>query len=407
MTVTIKSVFEEVCKDVVVDAKMIQRLHSYERAFVNRNEDHIAFFGGNLVGVHTMRFTPSHRDAWFHDVIEVDDLALEDGMTGVAALAPAGRRANDVMNLSVVWLINQIYHSTKLSPAQKHAGSVDALLIMQYKFLGSLMAHNFRYPADHATMLAVYSQLSRKYALKAAGSWSVLLRQRAEEILSPRGIHRQAYEVMADGAVIYMVQDIQGRLKEIVKSLWKVFAEVRARGDKIGTDRMVMEIDGAAIVKDKSRHYSTYIRYLHSVISDRPSFLKDDLLAVVCDAMHTMPPKLLRETLEWMSINHRVKGAEEVEELVDETLIYAFNALTSNRELMGGRGDLTALLVKLRSLYMASRMSDVTLLKTKDLSESIVNKAIKTKNPSVVASVRTGVQLYIVLRALAMRFYQN
>ena len=165
MTVTIKSVFEDVCKDVIVDARFVKRIHDYERAFVNRNEEHIAFFGGNLVGVHTMRFIPSHRDSWFHEVLEIDDLALEDGIAQVTALDPEWKRANDVMNLSVVWVVYAILRSPKLTPAQKEQGCIDALLVLQYKYLGSLMAHYFRYPADHATMLAVYSRLSKKYAI--------------------------------------------------------------------------------------------------------------------------------------------------------------------------------------------------------------------------------------------------
>ena len=82
---TIKSVFDEVTRDVSVDAKLIQRIHQYERAFVNRNEDHIAFFGGNLMGVHPMRFRPTDRDNWFSDVLMIDDLRLEDEMKNVKA----------------------------------------------------------------------------------------------------------------------------------------------------------------------------------------------------------------------------------------------------------------------------------------------------------------------------------
>ena len=37
--------------------------------------------------------------------------------------------------------------------------------------------------------------------------------------------------------------------------------------------------------------------------------------------------------------------------------------------------------------------------------EAIVKKAIKSRNPSVVASVRTGVMLYLVLRTFAMQHY--
>lgn len=404
---TIKSVFDEVTGDVSVDAKLIQRIHHYERAFVNRNEDHIAFFGGNLMGVHPMRFRPTDRDNWFSDVLMIDDLRLEDEMKNVKAIDPNWRRANDVMNLSCVWLVHAIQQSN-LSPALKEQGMLDTLLIMQYKFLGSLMAHFYPYPADQATMLAAYAELSRKYALKAAGSWNNLLRSRAQELLTPRSIHRRAIDTLGDDkAVIYMINDVQGRLREIVKSMTTVFYEVRARGGKISTEKSVMEIDGTAVLKDKTKHYASYIRYLHDVIGDRNSFIRQDLVNVIADAMHTMPPKLLSETLEWMSLNHRTKGGEEIEPLIDESLLFAFDLIASHREVLGSRTGLMPLLIKLRSLYMASRMSDPALLNTKELAESVVGKAVKTKNASVIASVRTGVQLYIVLRALAMSYYQN
>lgn len=408
MEATIKSVFDEVTREVTVDLKLIQRIHAYERAFINRNEDHINFFGGNLMGVYPMRFRPTDRDTWFVDVLGIDDLQLEDGVRLLKSIDPSWRRANDVMNLSCVWLLYAIHHGEKLTPAQKTQGMIDTLLIMQYKFLGSLMAHFYPYPADQAVMLAAYAELSRKYALKVAGSWNNLLRSRAEELLTPRSIHRRAIETLGDDkAVIYMVNDIQGRLREIVKSMTTVFYNVRARGLKITTEKSAMDIDGTAVFKDKTKQFSTYIRYVHDVIGDRNSFVRGDLVGVIADAMHTMNPRLLVETLEWMSLNHRRAKEDEIEQLIDETLLFAFDLITSNRDLLGPRTGLMPLLVKLRSLYMASRMSDPALLQTKDLAETVVNKAIRSKNPSVIASVRTGVQMYVVLRALAMNYYQN
>lgn len=408
---TIKSVFAAVTKDVSIDVKLARRVHNYERAFVNRNEDHVAFFGSPLQGVHPMRFRTSDREAWFNDVLEIDELTLEDGIHALKSIDPEWKRANDVMNHSCIWLLYAIQHSSKLSPSQKQEAGINTLLVLQYKFLGSMMAHFYPYPADEATMLAVYAEMSRKYALKVAGSWSNLLRSRAQEILSPRSIHhRTIREFGDDKAVIYMISDIQGRLREIVKSVNTLFYDVRSRGGKIGTEKWtegLSSIDGQEVVKDKKRKFSTHIRYLHEVIGDKNSFIRDELVKVIADAMHTMPPRLLVETLEWMSANHRVKGAEEVEELIDETLIYAFDLIASNRSLLGSRTGLTPLLVKLRSLYMASRMSDPTLLRTKELSEKIVTQAVKSKNSSVIASVRTGTQLYLVLRSLAMSYYQN
>lgn len=408
MATSIKGVFEEVAAHVSIDAKLLKRIHDYERAFVNRDEDHIAFFGGNLTGVHTMRFRPSDRERWFNDVLDIDELDLSDRLASLDSIEADWKRASDAMNHSCIWLMYAILNSKTLSPSQKEKGAIDVMLILQYKFLGSLMAHYFKFPADEATMLAVYAQLSRKYALKAAGSWSALLQKRAEDMLSERSIHHKTYMHLGpDSSINYMISDVQGRLREIIKSIWAVFDKVRKSGVKIGTEKSILETDDGVVLKDKSRQSSSYIRYAHDVIADRPSWIRAELVTIVADAMHTMPPKGLVDALEWMSLNHRVKGGEEVAELINETLLHAFELINTDRELLGTRSGLMPLLTKLRALYMASRMSDPNLLKTKELAEKVVTRAIASKNASVIASVRTGVQLYIVLRTLTMHHYQN
>ena len=405
---TIKSVFDRIAKDVRFDAALIERITAYEHRFVNRNEDHIAFFGSNLMGVHPLRFRTTDRDNWFMDVLEIDEIELQESLHALEVINVDWKRQRDVMNITCVWMLHQFLHSKHLSPAQKEDGMVKTMLVLQYKFLGSLMSHWFQFPADSATMLKAMSELSRKFALKKAGSWSVLLLQRAQELASQRSIHRPVYDRFNDDKrILGIAPDIQQRLKEIVKSMSAVFYRVKAAGGKIASEKSVMDIDGTAVVKDKTRRYSTYIRYTHEIISDRNSFIRDELIDVISDAIGTMPPAQLRETLEWMSLNHRVEGVGEVEELVNETLIFAFEYATANRSVMGGGKGIMPLLTKLRSLYMASRMADPTLLRTKELSEKIVAQAVKTKSASVIASIRTGVQLYVVLRALAMPYYQN
>mgnify|MGYP000662071918 CR=1 FL=1 len=54
---TIKGVFERVCEHVKFDVALAQRVIEFQIAFVNKNEEHMAFFGGNLTGVHVVRFT--------------------------------------------------------------------------------------------------------------------------------------------------------------------------------------------------------------------------------------------------------------------------------------------------------------------------------------------------------------
>jgi hypothetical protein len=63
------------------------------------------------------------------------------------------------------------------------------------------------------------------------------------------------------------------------------------------------------------------------------------------------------------------------------------------------------MLVRLRGAYTSSRSSDPYLLEMRSLTEEVIRPAVKTKTQAVVASVRTAVLLYIVLRAYTKRHY--
>jgi hypothetical protein len=410
--------FERVAKDVKIDKALLARIHHYERAFLNRNDDHIQFFGGNLMGVHPIRFRSIDRDDWFTDVLQIDELELHDALDNLPAVNSqwvGGVRASDTMNISCMWLVHEINKSPHLSVQEKKEGMVDTLLVLQYKFLSSLMAHYYPYPADKATMEATYANMSRRYALKVAGSWNVMLRQRAEEIISPSGIHKATYtKFNNDKDIGNMIQDIQGRLRKIVQSMTDLFYQTRATGGRIGMEKAIKEIDGEKILQDKTRHYSTYKRYIHTVMDDPRSFIRQELVDLIADIHSTLDPRRLVEALEWCSINHREKMPRwepkvaeggYVEAFVDEVLLYVFSLVTNKQANITKGSGIGPLLAQLRTLYMASRMSDPSLLKAKEMADNIVDASIHSRNVSVAAATRTGLELYIVLRTLAMQLY--
>lgn len=414
MVETIHSIFARLGQHTPIDAALLKRIHQYERSFVNRSRDHVEFFGGNLMGVNPIRFRTIDRDDWFAEVIMVDEIELREGISNLPSINVEWKRASDAMNLSCVWVLYAIYHSEHLTVPQKHEGMVNVLLILQYKFLASLMAHYYPYVADRGTMEAAYASLSKRYQLKVAGSWNRLLRQRAEEVVSPSGIHRKTYQSLTpDAAVIEMVNDIQGRLRKIVKALTEVFYDTKAAGGKIGVEKSVLNIDGQNVMKDKSRQFTSYIRYSHQVLGDVRSYIRKELVEIIVDLHHTTPPKQLEEALEWMCINHSARldkwvpkaEGSYVEAFSNEVLLHAFSLITNGQAEFTNRSGLGPFLGQLRALYTASRMADPALLKAKDMANNIVNAAISSRNAAVAASVRTSIQLYVILRALTMEHY--
>lgn len=405
---SIREVFDTLAGDLRFDKRLAKNVFDFERAFVNYNEDHIAFFGGYSMGVYKMRFRIQDRENWFNDIMHIDPVILDESIEELPTVNSDWVRASDGMNLSCVWMAYRFLNSTQLSQAERQEAATRVIQILLYKFMGSLMSHNFPYTADEGSMDAMYRELNYKFAIKKAGSWGVLLRQRAEELVSNKSVHRRVFEKFdRDDDIIRMINDTQSRLRQIVKSMNKVFYDVRARGVKINTSKSVLDMNGETVLLDKTKKYNSYIRYIHKVLDDKNSFVRSELTSIVGDMMHTMSMRTFTDTLEWMAINHGHNKHPEIEKLVDETLIYAFDLMANNREELAGRKGISPLLARLRALYMASRMADPALLECKRMAEHIVVSATGSRSASTIASVKTGIQIYIVLRTMAMNYYQS
>ncbi len=408
MVDTIKSVFDDECKDLVIDKQFVDRLMAYTHGFVTANEDHINFFGGNLLGVETVRFKPSDRDQWFDDVLECDDLSLNNRIKSLPTINTSFHVSSDIMNLSTLWLLHAIERS-KLDAKTKHIAQIEVMLALHYKLLTSLMSEYFKYPADKSVALATYAALSKKFALRAAGSWSALLLQRAEDIIGPTSIHRKRGCIDRfdnDDLLVKMINDIQGRIREVVKKITKVFYRIRDKDARINTSSSIITLDGDTLVRDKTNALVDYKRYIHQVVPDSASFIRDELVSVVCDAMYTMPERLLRQGLQYMSDNYFVKSEQFIIELIDETLVHAFEFIHDNKDIINYNADLAGLVTKIRAVYMSARSTDPSLILMRELGEKITVKSTHSHNATVVASVRTGLLLYIVIRTLAMKHYQ-
>ena len=403
---SVLEVFNEECKTLVLDIHLVKRLLKYQTDFVMKNQDHQEFFGGNLTGVHVVRFTDADRNRWFHEILEVDDGPLEERLLALPTINAEYHVSSDTMNLSCIWLAHALFNSSLLNKEQKHEAMVNVFLVLQYKYLTSRLFRHFIYPADKATAEATYAQLNYKYAIKVYGSWSALLLARAEEIISESSIHYKTItEMKSDKDVVYMLNDTQGRIRDMLKNIYDVFKRVHEQGTRIITTSSVIEHQGVEVLKEKTHDIMSYKRYIGSIISDRNSFIRLELVSIIEKLIYTMPSKPFMETLEWMSDNYRQHGATVIEEILDETLVHCFDYISNNKDVIRSTTDYATLLSKLKGVYMSSRSTDVVLLSLREKVETMVKMATHNRNESVISSVRTGIMLYINIRTLTMKHY--
>lgn len=406
MTDLIKGVFVKECSTLPIDANLIKRLRVYESSFVGRNADHIEFFGGHLLGVNPVKFLPSDQMRWFDEIIHADELVLEDQLLALPSVNREWKISSNTMNLTCAWLIYAIHNAKGLTPDQKHQGMLDVLLILQYKFFTSLLFHYFRYPAKREVAEMTYASLSDKFTLRQLGTWAALFRDRAETILAKTSPHVETISKFDnDEGITYFLNDVQGRIRDVMKNIYSVYDRVHNSGQSIQSTSAVVDHDGEKILKDKTKSLLMYTRYLNSIITDQNSFIREELVRVILQLMHTAPPAVFNETLQWMSQHYRQSNYGVIEQVVNETLIHSFSYFDEHREYVRGTPNLSLLLSRLKGVYTSSRSTDPILMKLREAAEKLVEQATKNKNESTLASVRTALLLYLVARALTMTHY--
>lgn len=403
MKLNIFKIFEEEGKHLKIDSRLIKDITRYVASFVNKNDDTLQFLGSPLVGVYPFRYAKTDENEWFDDVLEMDDLTLQSNMrehfgNSDNNLSATWKISSNVTNLSFVWLAHKIRNS-KLRDKEKEAGEMACMKMLQYKLISSLDSHFFRYPANSEVAASVYASLSKKYLLKKYGSWAKVIEVRSEDLLSDSSIHKKAIDKMDDDeAIVYLINDTQGRHKDIYKRVTTLFYEFRENDSRIQSISATIELSGEMGVRDKQNNYGKYRSAAHDIASTPSSLLRETALSAIASIVHTAPPQAVKESLEWMASNYGAPRTGYIKEFVELNITHACEFIRKNELPLS---DLANILVKLRGIHLASRQSDKTVLDIRDLGTKITDQSVKSKNQAVHASVRAAITLYLVLRVLA------
>lgn len=408
MSLLIRNVFEQECKEVVFDLRLARKIIMYQLAFVAKNDEHVKFFGGHLTGVQVVRFTDADRLVWFEEILHTNEPTLQEALFKLPTVHRDHQVASDAMNLSCIWLTHGLINAPDIPEKIRHDALMSVILVLQYKFLTSRLYRHFIYPADKAVAEATYASLSMKFDLKQYGSWGAYLHGRAEDILDPHTQRFTQFKTMQDDREIEkIVNDIQTRLRKTLKLIAGMHYSVNKSGRRITTTSQTLEHDGKEILKDKVKSLANYTRYIQSIIPDQSSFMREELLVVIEKLINTMPPHLFRGSLEWLSQNFQGPRATELQDLTKEIMVHCFDYLAHNTDSVQHGHDLAGLLTRLRGVYQAARSTDPILMEIRERTEKLVKEATGTRNVSLLPPIRTGVLLYITLRALSKRHYAD
>ena len=398
----VKSVFNEEFKHIKLDKKFIKALEHYVIGFINKDNYHVEFFGNALLAENPPKYTAPDRERWFLDLLDVNEAALKQSVHSLDSINTSFMVSSDVNNLSYFYLAHRFLTDKGLSDKERNIGASRCLEMLHYKFITSLLYNLLPYGVDRTVAVATYASLNRKYDLRVAGSWLELVRRKVQSILDEKALHAKTLrEFEDDEAIVYMVNDVQTRIRKQINAIVDVFMAVREADARIRSQSSLgIDLDGDSFLRDKSNRFSGYIHYMHDIISDRDSFIKPELIQVVNSVVSSSNDRVLNEALEFFSDNIGESRSKYLTDLLDETLLFSFNFVNEqNIDL----NDLPLLMLKLRGVVTIS--TDPTVTKIKKLLTKLVKDSVRSRNDTLKAGIRTAVFLYLVIRALAKKHY--
>lgn len=345
----------------------------------------------------------------YDDILDIDVLGLKKAIEGVEAINQEYRISSDTFNLICMYLIHRFLTTPMLEDSKREKAAIDCALIFNYRTISAIMMGWFKYPVDPKLAQATYANLSYRFLIKKLGSWQEVMLYRAKDLVGEESIHREAFVAFTDDyATVRIVNDARGRITDMVKNIYAEMMRANKDGEKIHTTSSVtIDADGEEIIRDKIHGLQKYTSYLLSVLHDRDSFIKQELVQIVSKIMFTMQVRGFTQTLEWMSHESGQLKHPEIEVFVKLILTHSYNYLLANGHQVGNMRDISGLLGKLKGAYVSSRTSEPDLLKLREMGTEIVKVATGKSNEQSIAAIRTGLFLYVSLRAFTKHHYSS
>lgn len=412
----ISEVFAHHGKDLKIDRNLAIEIRNYVSSFMSKNESHVSFFGGILIGVNKVVYSTSDLNYFWDSIIEMDkrevtkDLYELRNPDGSAVINQKFNVASDPTNMAFLWLCHRVKTST-LKETEINATIINLLMMLQIKFLTSLLNEYYPYPVDKELALATYNRLSRRFILRQYNSWREVLEYRANNIFNDpdREGNVKTNQVLNyfnhNQNILDMVTGIQTAIRRSLVEYNIVFYQVRDEEKRIVSTSQVSNLEGDNVLLDKISTMNTYRTYLYSILGSEKDFIKDEILIVLTKNLGGVRYKPMYKILMFISQNYGAKKQDDIKEFVDDSLVFGLNFIARNKL---NPKDLITVFKRLHGGLSSSRSADPNLLRLRDLGDSIVKRVLGEKSyNATTTSLRTAVMLYIVLRTITQQHYSK
>ena len=398
---TIKSLFDSY-SEIKLDKTLLSEALNYGLLFINKNERHISFFGGNLIGVYPIYFVKDDEYNWFNDVLKIyEPKELQRELFTI--LDPVKNRniSRDAINLSFFWLAHKALNATTLNDKQKVQLAAVAIKVFLYKAITSIHGQRWKHASENYldVAMAVYEGLTLKSQIKQYETWETVLSNMALNVVTE---HEKMFNSILkfdnDLEITDTLTYLWDKLKSVIQVLANTYYDIEAKRNMITSTSKFQYLEGEKILKEASSKFYTIKENMHIIVPDENSFIMEDLLEAITHILNSSNIIKLRTLLKFLSVNYKTtKYGNDIVKTIDDIIYYVFDLISKKKIDIN---HIPVIALTLRTAFRVSRVNSTILDDIKESLTGFITICVPRIDNNTLASLRIGAMLYISIRAL-------
>ncbi len=383
---------------IKVDKKLYLKLRNFKNNWIYRQESHINFMSSNLIGVDKIRFTKSDEEE-LYALFNVDYISLRDDLYTLPDIYKDRHVSSNPRYLLLLYIAHLVFVSS-ISTKNKNKLLLEIYIILAIEIFSSLMVNYYKFELDHDIAVVVFEKLSNRFILKRVGSWQKLFEEKAEDIYYPKSVHSKRLKTFKTIDATYMIIDIQGKLRSIMKEMTKVVYEVIEVNESRHTrSLLVKDTEGNEKLLDVMNANETYHTSIKAIIFKKNEFINEEYIAIMKELYRNLHEKELRSTLEYLTDNY-IDNKKEIDELIETSINANIKYLYLSKLYPPYDKSIISIVKFLRGYWINSKVKDLDNKKFKKIAHTFVKKATGKNTNRIIVTVVIALSIYIMLMAI-------
>lgn len=397
--------------DIKINNTIIDKIHLLVTQWELRQQNPLAL-NSQMLGVTPIYFLPKDTSN-LYEIFGLHDSDVNNLVRKIPTINSDWKVSGNPCNIFIIWLMHLGYQDIS-SDKTRDMFLMDLAKYIHYKFFTSLLSNYFPHGCNEKVMTATITNLSKKFDIIVYGSWKRVIEERCKDLISEDSIHINTFRTGIDDIkFIYILSDIQTRIRDKIKNIWAEYQKARDEGLSISSHGSVTtDREGEKVLIQNTNTFDNMIYNIQNDIKTERLFLDQKMIDMTAGLFSNISSDILRSALklivELAKDQFLSKELVKVIQKDNETIFVGLNILISTliqktyRYCITSGIDVTnkaLLFEKVKNIYSSSRIKDDDILQIKSSIAYLVDSLNISRRETTISSLRMAVILYIMIKS--------